>query len=193
MPEDKAILSDASKKELLALARAAVTAAVARRPAPEAASANPELQAAMGCFVTLKNKERLRGCIGCFQSDEPLYKTVSRYGAIAATQDSRFWDNPITSAEVPQLTVEISVLTPMRKAADPQKEVVLGKHGIYIKKGMRSGTYLPQVATEHAMSFEEFLGTCCAHKAGLPRDAWKNDPDVEVFVYEAIVFAEEEH
>ncbi|MFC1479364.1 AmmeMemoRadiSam system protein B [Planctomycetota bacterium] len=183
-------LSEESKKELLAIARKSVESAVSRKPLPDDKSDNPQLQKKAGCFVTLKNKESLRGCIGCFESGEPLYQTIRKYAAISSTQDTRFASNPITPKEVPDLTIEISVLTPMKKVKDPEKEIKLGVHGIYIKKGFRSGTYLPQVATDHNMSFEEFMGSCCAHKAGLPRDAWKTDPEVEIYTYEAIVFHE---
>jgi AmmeMemoRadiSam system protein A len=185
-------LSEQSKKELLEIARRSVEAAVSKKPLPGHTTTNPQLQTKTGCFVTLKNKGELRGCIGCFESDEPLHQTVRQYAAVSATQDMRFFSNPITPKEIPDLTVEISVLTPMKKVSDPEKEVKLGTHGIYIKrKGGRGGTFLPQVATEHNMSLEEFLGTCCAHKAGLPADAWKTDPEVEVYTYKAIVFQEE--
>jgi len=185
-------LDDEAKRELLRIARRSVEAAVSHKPVPEPHSDNPRLRAKAGCFVTLKNKGRLRGCIGCFESDEPLYRTVSRYAVLSATRDYRFFADPVTPAEVPRLTIEISVLTPIRRISDPYKEIVLGKHGIFIRKGARSGTYLPQVATEHKMNLEEFLSSCCAHKAGLPPTAWKDDPEVEIYVYEAIVFSEEE-
>ncbi len=184
-------LSDSSKKELLAIARRSAEGALSRDHQPPRENANPELAPPMGCFVTYKNHGELRGCIGCFEADKPLYSVVHEYAAISATQDYRFASNPITLAELPDITIEISVLTPMKKISDPRKEIELGKHGIYIKKGMRGGTYLPQVATEHNMSFEEFLGTCCAHKAGLPFDAWETDPELEIYTYEAIVFSEE--
>ena len=185
-------LSETSKKELLAIARASVERAVSKKPLPDDKSGNPQLQKKTGCFVTLKNSGELRGCIGCFESDQPLYATVRKYAAMSATRDMRFFNNPITPREVPDLTVEISVLTPMKKVENPEKEIKLGTHGIYIKKGARGGTFLPQVATEHNMSLDEFLGSCCSHKAGLAPDAWKTDPDVEVYTYEAIVFQEQE-
>jgi uncharacterized protein (TIGR00296 family) len=85
------------------------------------------------------------------------------------------------------IKLEISVLTPMRRI-NSIKEIQLGKHGIYIRKGSRSGTFLPQVADQTGWNVEEFLGHCAQDKAGIGWDGWKN---AEIFVYEAYVFGEE--
>lgn len=184
------LFSPDGRNLLLKTARHAVEAAAARESAPDNPIDHPELQAHMGCFVTLKNGEELRGCIGQFEADVPLYQTVRAMARAAVTQDFRFADNPVTAEEVPQLTIEISVLTPMKKCDNPREEIELGKHGIYIRKGHRGGTFLPQVAIEHNMSFDEFLGSCCSHKAGLAPDAWEHDPEVQVFTYEAVIVHE---
>jgi len=103
----------------------------------------------------------------------------------AATQDHRF--NEVQANEISQLKIEISVLTPMKriKSAD---EFILGKQGIYIKKGNSSGTFLPQVAAQTGWSKEEFLGHCARDKAGLGWDDWNT---AELYTYEALVFGEE--
>ncbi len=109
----------------------------------------------------------------------------------SAVEDFRFFANPITPQELPQITVEISVLSPMEKIENPL-DIQLGVHGIYVRgPGGRAGTYLPQVATEHNMTKEEFLSSCCAHKAGLSPDAWRTG-EAEVLVYTAEVFSEED-
>ena len=102
----------------------------------------------------------------------------------AATQDYRF--PKVDESELDEIHIEISVLTPMKKI-DDINEIELGKHGIYIKKGMLSGTFLPQVATQTGWDLEQFLGHCSQDKAHLGWDGWK---DAEVFIYEAIVFEE---
>jgi uncharacterized protein (TIGR00296 family) len=104
----------------------------------------------------------------------------------AATQDYRF--SKVQPGEINQLKIEISVLTPLKriKSAD---EFILGKHGIYIKKGSSSGTFLPQVATQTGWSKEEFLGHCAQDKAGLGWEGWTT---AELYTYEALVFGEEE-
>ena len=144
----------------------------------------PALQKKAGAFVTLHTSGKLRGCIGRFDVDEPLYKIVQEMAIASATRDYRF--APVTAAELSEINIEISVLTPLRKIQSID-EIVLGKHGIYIKKGMQSGTFLPQVATDTKWSLEEFLGHCARDKAGIGWDGWK---DAEIFIYEAIVFSE---
>jgi AmmeMemoRadiSam system protein A len=104
----------------------------------------------------------------------------------SATGDPRFFADPITPRELKHLDVEISVLSPLQRTKDPLS-LQLGVHGIYIKSGVSSGCFLPQVATETGWDKEEFLSYCCSHKAGLAPDAWK-DPDTEVYLFTAEVF-----
>jgi uncharacterized protein (TIGR00296 family) len=104
----------------------------------------------------------------------------------SATSDPRFFADRISAAELDQLDIEISVLSPLQKTSEPLN-LQLGIDGIYIKKGRASGCFLPQVATETGWSKEEFLSYCCSHKAGLASDAWK-DPETEVYLFTADVF-----
>jgi AmmeMemoRadiSam system protein A len=180
-------MNDLQKKVLLEVARDNVEEAVNRRPASKPHSDDPELNKPSGCFVTLKNGEDLRGCIGQFVADRPLIEMVAEMARASATGDPRFFGNPITAAELPQLDIEISVLSPLKKTDDPLS-LRLGVDGIYIKRGFASGCFLPQVATETGWSKEEFLSYCCAHKAGLPPDAWK-DKKTEVFLFTAEIFS----
>lgn len=138
-----------------------------------------------GAFVTLHKHGKLRGCIGRFTPNEPLYEVVRIMAIAASTQDYRF--SKVTEEEVDQLEIEISVLTPLSKI-DSVEEIEVGKHGIYIKKGSQAGTLLPQVATDNGWDREEFLGYCSQYKAGIGKDGWKT---ADVYVYEAIVFSEE--
>jgi len=102
----------------------------------------------------------------------------------AATQDYRF---PVVSLnELNEIEMEISVLTPLKKISSID-EIELGRDGIYIIKGSRSGTFLPQVATDTGWNLEEFLGHCARDKAGIGWDGWK---DAEIYIYQAIVFHE---
>jgi AmmeMemoRadiSam system protein A len=135
-----------------------------------------------GAFVSLHKQGRLRGCIGHFGEDVPLYEIVAEMARAAAFQDPRF--SPVTRDELNDLDIEISVLTPMRRIQSLD-EFELHRHGIYIRKGYRSGTYLPQVADEVNWTKEEFVSHCSQDKAGLGWDGWK---DAELYVYEAIVF-----
>jgi len=135
-----------------------------------------------GAFVSLHKFGRLRGCIGHFGEDYPLHEIVAKMAYAAAFEDPRFM--PVTSDELADIDIEISVLTPMRRIRSID-EFQLHRHGIYIKKGFRSGTFLPQVADEVNWTKEEFLGHCAQDKAGIGWDGWR---DAELYVYEAIVF-----
>jgi AmmeMemoRadiSam system protein A len=155
-------------------------------PVPKPESDDPELNAHCGCFVTLKNHDRLRGCIGQFTSEVPLIELVVEMAKASTTGDPRFFDDPLTAGEMKDLDVEISVLSPLQRTDNPLS-LRLGVDGIYIKRGWASGCFLPQVATETGWSKEEFLSYCCAHKAGIAPDAWKK-PGTEVYLFTAEVF-----
>ena len=142
----------------------------------------PMLNKKCGAFVSLHKHGHLRGCIGHFGEDYPLHEIVAEMARAAAFEDPRFV--PVTRDELDDLNIEISVLTPMRRIQSLD-EFELHRHGIYIKKGYRSGTFLPQVADEVNWTKEEFVGHCSQDKAGLGWDGWR---DAELYVYEAIVF-----
>lgn len=175
------------RAELLRLARRAVTADVNGEPLPRVDGATGVLAQQRGVFVTLTNAGRLRGCIGTFRPTTPLAETVVEM-ASAATRDPRFTANPITPQELDRLTVQISVLSPLERTDHPEK-LEVGKHGIYIVRGMRSGCFLPEVASEMGWSAEEFLSYCCATKAGLPADAWQHK-DTEVYLFTSEKFSD---
>jgi AmmeMemoRadiSam system protein A len=182
-------MNNTQKQILLKTARDTVKAVIGGGVLPEPKSNEPELNAHCGCFVTLKNQGRLRGCIGQFTSDRPLIELVVEMAKASATGDPRFFADPIAAKELEQLDVEISVLSPLKKTDDPLS-LRLGIDGIYVKRSGASGCFLPQVATETGWSKEEFLSYCCAHKAGLPADAWRA-PEVEVYLFTADVFGAE--
>jgi len=182
-------LSDEEKKELLRIARQTLNSYLTNNETTDLNSKkfSENLMAPAGAFVTLTLYDQLRGCIGNFKSDKPLCITVRDMAIAAATQDPRF--NPVSSGELQNLEIEISVLSPLKKISSPD-EIIMGKHGIYIRKGNRSGTFLPQVATETGWSKEEFLGHCSRDKARIGWEGWKT---AELFVYEALVFSEHEY
>jgi len=186
-PESDFLLTESDKKELLHLARSTMDSYVKTkvRPAIDARAFSKSLTVKAGAFVTLKIDGVLRGCIGSFQPNIPLYQVVQEMAIASSTQDSRF--QPVQSQELASIQIEISVLTPMKKIRDTS-EIRLGKHGIYMKKGYSGGTFLPQVATETGWSLEEFLGHCARDKAGIGWFGWK---DADIYIYEALVFEED--
>ncbi len=179
-------LDEKEKTTLLRLARQTITQYVTRHSMPDVdpSGLSGNLRTNCGAFVTLNKDGSLRGCIGRFDPDEPLYKVVQQMAVAAATQDYRF--SAVDEKEIPGLEIEISVLTPLKKITSID-EIELGRDGIYIRKGAQSGTFLPQVATQTGWSKEEFLGHCSQEKAGLGWDGWK---DADLYTYEALVFGE---
>ena len=179
-------LSDNEKNELLKIARETILSKLKNKELPDSLSYNltTTLRMPCGAFVTLNENGRLRGCIGRFIVHQPLYEIVREMALSAAFQDPRFPE--VEEHEMKNINIEISVLSPLKKIKNVE-EFSLGEQGIYIKKGMRSGTFLPQVAKETGWSKEEFLGHCSRDKAGLSWDGWK---EAELFTYEAIVFSE---
>lgn len=181
-------LEEKEKIELLRIARKTLDTYLTNNELPEynKRKLTGNMMASAGAFVTLTKNKHLRGCIGNFVSEQPLYLTVQDMAVAAATHDPRF--APVNVQELSGLEIEISVLTPLRKISSAD-EFELGKHGIYIRKGNRSGTFLPQVANETNWTKEEFLGHCSRDKAQIGWDGWKT---AELYVYEALVFSEHE-
>ena len=186
---DKAFLINREeKKKLLEIARITLEVYLASGKKPEISAENlPEsLMQKTGAFVSLHKKEDLRGCIGRFTFKLPLYRLVQNMAIAAATEDRRF--DPVVLSELPDIDIEISVLSPMIKI-NTADEIVPGKHGIYIRKGHATGTFLPQVATKTGWNPGQLLGHCARDKARIGWDGWK---EADVFIYEAVVFNEKE-
>ena len=175
-------LSDEEKRMLKEIALTSIKDSLNGKPIIEPPSLTATLRQKCGAFVSLHKYGRLRGCIGHFGEDVPLHEMVAEMARAAAFEDPRFM--PVTAEELSDIDIEISVLTPMRRIQSLD-EFELRRHGIYIRKGYRSGTYLPQVADEVNWTKEEFVSHCAQDKAGIGWDGWR---DAELYVYEAIVF-----
>jgi AmmeMemoRadiSam system protein B/AmmeMemoRadiSam system protein A len=181
-------LDNHEKQVLLMIAREAISSKLKGQPLNviDKKNMSPNLLKKCGAFVTLNLKGRLRGCVGIFMVNEPLYNVVQQMALAAAFQDYRF--PPLTADEFTHTEIEISVLTPLKRIRTAD-EFQLGKQGIYMIKGRQSGTFLPQVAESTGWSKEEFLGHCARDKAGIGWDGWK---DAELYTYEALVFDEKQ-
>jgi AmmeMemoRadiSam system protein A len=188
-PANDFTLTDDDKKDLLGISRLTLDKYVISRnkPSLDPGDYSQSLNNEAGCFVTLRKEGKLRGCIGSFRPDKPLCSMVQSLTIASATEDTRFL--PVQKGELDDIEIEISVLTPLRKIQDIN-EIELGKHGIYISENGRSGTFLPQVATETGWTVEEFLGHCSKDKAGLGWDGWRK---AGLYTYEAIVFKEADY
>lgn len=184
--EQSYALNDQEKQRLLEISRSALVSYIQSGELPplDPATLSTALKEPAGAFVSLYMGGRLRGCIGNFSPSDPLYAVVEGMTIAAATRDHRF--APVEKPELKYIVIEISVLSPLRKISSID-EFELGKHGIYMKKDGKSGTFLPQVADDSGWTTEEFLGHCARDKAGIGWDGWK---EAELFVYEAIIFRE---
>lgn len=180
------MLLENQKKELLAIARKTLEIFLSTGKIPEFTIDDPVLNEERGVFVTLHKNGALRGCIGYILPIEPLYQAVSKMAIESASGDPRF--KPVTKEELPELEIEISVLSVPERASKPE-EIIMGTHGVIVKRAGRSGVFLPQVAAETCWSREEFLDNLCAHKACLPKDAWR-DKNTELYTFTAEVFNE---
>jgi AmmeMemoRadiSam system protein B/AmmeMemoRadiSam system protein A len=146
----------------------------------------PVLREKRGAFVTIKERGRLRGCIGYVEPIKPLYQTVMDNAVNASTGDPRF--APLSPEEASRTTIEVSVLTVPKQIGDAG-EVIVGRHGLIIEKGYHKGLLLPQVATEYKWTRDQFLVHVC-RKAGLEDNAWREG--AKLWVFSAQVFSEAE-
>lgn len=181
-------LTDAESAALLELARKSVETklGVLKDFEPKLPKDMPHLAEKRGVFVTLTKEGKLRGCIGTYSAEDPLWKQVWITARDSAFMDPRF--GPVKAFELDKIEFEISVfLCPVTKIKN-HEEFIVGKHGIFIKRGQKSATFLPNVATEQKWDKETTLRELCK-KAGLPTDAWKA-PETEFKIYTTQIMKE---
>ena len=176
-----------AQSKLLKIARKTLESYLTNKKIPKFKIEDKSLKQKLGAFVTLRKNGQLRGCIGQIEpTDEPLWKVVQKMAVEAALRDPRF--PPVSLEELKEIKIEVSVLSKPKKIDDPFK-IELGKHGVIIKWGFRSGVFLPQVAQETNWDLDTFMGQLCLQKVGLSWDCWKKG-NVEIFVFKAQVFEE---
>ncbi|HEY6008463.1 MAG TPA: AmmeMemoRadiSam system protein A [Geobacteraceae bacterium] len=180
-----AYLDESQRNGLLGIARRALEGYIGGGSIPSEAEARGRMTAPGAAFVTLTKNGRLRGCIGYTEAVAPLVKVVQECAVAAATEDPRF--PPVSPTELPNLRIEISVLTPMFPIRPEDVEV--GRHGLMVAQGRMRGLLLPQVPVEWGWDRETFLDQACV-KAGLPPSAWRHGATLRAFTAE--VFGERE-
>jgi AmmeMemoRadiSam system protein A len=187
-------LSPLHCRTLLAVARDAIRRTLRGDPPAEtgedAPIADPVLAQPAGCFVTLHRRRthELRGCVGRLDAADPLLHTVRR-AAVGVLRDPRFHDHPVRPAELPELDIDISVLSPLRAVAGPLEFDLLGD-GVYLTWGERTGCFLPQVARETGWTKQQLLARLCVEKMGLPPGAWQ-DTHAKLFVFTTVIVGPE--
>jgi len=183
---EELMLSEAQKSELINVARKSMTDYITLGKRQKITASGPLFLERRGAFVTLKKKGALRGCIGRIIADKPLINVIDEMAIQASTADPRF--PPVRKEELKDISIEISVLSPLKEISDIS-QIEVGKHGLIIQKGFHMGLLLPQVPTEYGWSKEEFLEHTCL-KAGLDPEEWKKGVNMRVFSAE--VFGENE-
>lgn len=191
MSEDPPLSAD-ERRLLLALARETLRRCTAGEPPPEVDPCHlpARLTEPAACFVTLTRAGELRGCIGTLEPRWPLWRAVMENTVAAALRDRRF--APVGPAEIANLRIEISRLSPLRELTFSRPSELLerlapGRDGVVLELAGRRATFLPQV-WEKLPAKTLFLEQL-ARKAGLPPDAWRH-PEARVWVYTVEHFAE---
>jgi AmmeMemoRadiSam system protein A len=181
------MLNPDQRTTLLRLARQSIEAALeGRRPEVDLSALDQDLKRPSGAFVTLNERSGdLRGCIGSIEAVAPLAQAVASSAVNAAVRDPRFY--PVTREELPDLHIEISVMSPIVPVQDVS-EIEVGRDGLIVSRGSRAGLLLPQVATDYGWDRDTFLRQTCI-KAGLPPDCW-HSPDCRIEKFSAEVFGE---
>ena len=177
-------LTAKEKNELLELAKLSLYEATINKKkiTIDEKNISPKLKQNIGAFVTLYTGDKLRGCIGRFEPNQALYSVIIDMTIAAGFQDHRFKE--VNQEELENIDIEISVLTP-RKKINSLNEIEIGKHGIYLQNGNKTGTYLPHVAPQMNWNVEKFVSYCAEEKAGISKDEMN---DTQIYTYEAIVF-----
>ncbi len=185
-PLKLAQLTSEQRSLLLKLAAAQVAQSVTGQgmKVPEEAIGGFTQSIVMGAFVTLKRGEVLRGCCGVLGKPMALGPAIHSAATRTAQDDQRF--APISACELPFLSLDVTLLGPFKPVqstgSQRASEITIGKHGLLIQRGDKTGLLLPSVATERGWDAERFLQGVCS-KAGLPSSAWESD-DTSLSLFE---------
>jgi len=181
-------LTAEERRTLLTVARHSIQHALEHgSPLPITLSRYPEsLRVKRATFVTLKQQEQLRGCIGTLVAIRPLVEDVAQNAYAAAFSDPRF--PPLSPAELESLRIEISVLSPpepmtFSSEVDLLKQLRPGVDGLILEEDGYRGTFLPSV-WESLPRPEQFLQHLKL-KAGLPSDYWSGTLRVQRYTTES--------
>jgi AmmeMemoRadiSam system protein B/AmmeMemoRadiSam system protein A len=174
---DRALLLESARRTLDCLKQTGERRAIQ----PERGAAGVERR--LGVFVTLFKNGKLRGCIGRTGEGNALAESVPELALAAALDDPRFRH----SLRGGELSIEISVLTPLKRIRD-ERQFRVNEHGAALEHRENRGLLLPKVAADRGWSREQFLAAL-AHKADLPSNVYGHS-DTRMFVFRAQTFRE---
>ena len=152
----------------------------------------PSLQEKGACFITLKKKGTLRGCVGSIEAVQPLIQDVHDRAIAAAFQDYRF--PPLTLPELEEIRIEISRLSAPSIVNYQTPEDLIGTlrpeiDGVILRYQTRRATFLPQV-WKQLPTPELFLDRLCL-KMRLDQSIWRETP-LQVETYQVQKFQEDD-
>ena len=184
----KTNLSVEFRLELLRVARESLENFLGNMIRIQFPTQTPELLEKRAVFVTLRRRINgdLRGCIGHSYPRYSLIEAVSKTAISSAVDDTRF--PPLTINELPDMFIEINVLSPLEPSKPENVEI--GKHGLMINKGSKSALFLPEVAVLNDWDLHTFIDELC-RKAYLPAGSWHNS-EAELYVFESEAWSENE-
>ena len=165
---------------LLPIARSAIAETLGQ--SCEASEDATWLQEKAACFVTLMQKNKLRGCIGTLEAHRSLLEDVKHNANAAAFHDTRF--SPLTNEELNITEIEISLLSAIQpleflNEQEALEQIQAGTDGILFEFGRYRSTFLPQV-WEQLPATKDFIAHL-KNKAGLASDFW--DDEVKLYNY----------
>jgi AmmeMemoRadiSam system protein A len=141
-------------------------------------SDNPEFNLPAAVFVTLWLRGQLQGCIGSIEPSDTLLESVRRLARDSAFEDPR--TIPLRQEDFAAVRIAISILSRLERVSGPEA-IEPGRHGVVLRKGSRTGLFLPDV-WENLPAKEDFLSVLCEQKLGVDPGAWKK-PDVTFDVF----------
>lgn len=151
---------------LVIIARQAIRDHIAGRDPfrqPDGAANPPQ-----GCFVSLKIRDRLRGCMGTMTATQPtLEREVAENALAAAMRDPRF--KPVRMEELDRIRISIDLLTPLERVDSPE-QLDPARYGVMVRSGKKKGLLLPDLPGVDSASRQIEI---CREKAGI-------DPGEEV-------------
>lgn len=184
MPSTERMHSTADQQQLLKAAADSIQQGLEHgRPwVPILTDYPASLQMLHACFVSLRMKDELRGCIGSLEPRRPLLLDVAHNAFAAAFHDPRF--TPLQASELVALEIEISVLSPpvplcFSSETELLQQLRPGVDGLILTVQEHMGTFLPSV-WESLPRAAAFLAQL-KRKAGLQEDFWS--PDIQVQRY----------
>lgn len=148
-------LSDSDGKELCRIALTTLREYAYSGNLPPGAPHRKSLLGKSAAAVHLYDEHKLRGSAILVEAEHPLYYTVELAAVQAGFFDPR--GERVTSDDVNDLRIVVTVLGPTVTLADPAAEVDPTQHAVVVRRGPCQGAFTPECVREQRWSRDEFL------------------------------------